>query len=120
MAQIGTRIFPENLEPSEYQVAMLVSKTDSLHPIKIRELMEATGLNDRAIKGICRNLRDTHLLPIGASRKEPAGIYWITNAEAFLTYYHTTKAQALSELKTLGRMCRKHFPELVGQLSLEF
>jgi len=63
-------------------------------------------------------LRDRYLLPIGASRKPPAGIYWISTKEGFLSYYESTRSQALAELATLGKMCRKHFPELAGQLQL--
>jgi AraC-like DNA-binding protein len=108
------------LRTDEQKLLDLIRPHSYEHPIKIKDLMAATGYDERRIKDLCRTLRDYHLFPIGASRQEPAGIFWITTAEAFLKYFHTIRAQALSELSTLHRMARKHFPELAGQLKLEF
>ena len=113
-------IIPERLNEEEYAVAVIVRQHGLEDPVKIKDITEATGYDERKVKGICRTLRDYHLLPIGASRKQPAGIYWITTEAGFLNYYHTTKAQALSELGTLGRLARKHFPDLAGQLKFDF
>lgn len=108
------------LKEDERRVADLIHGRRAANPIKIKEITAETGYDERKVKAVCRTLRNYHLLPIGASRREPAGIFWISTAEEFMAYYHTTKAQALDELQTLGRLCRRHFPELAGQLKLEF
>ena len=112
------KIPADELEPMEYEVALIIAGHEESKPVKIREITDETGLDERSVKGICRTLRDKFLLPIGASRRPPAGIYWITTKEGFLRYYETTRSQALSELVTLNKMAKRHFPELAGQLSI--
>jgi len=107
-----------DLDPEEASVVILISQADRQHPVRIAEIQKQTGLSDRTVKAIVHTLREVHLLPIGGSRRPPVGMFWIQDAAGFQSYYDQTYAQAMSELRTLHKMARTHYPELAGQLLL--
>jgi hypothetical protein len=67
-----------------------------------------------------QELRREWLLPIGSSRRAPAGYFWMQTAAQFIEWSRAYRSQAIDELVTLFKLQRANFAELAGQQPLDF
>lgn len=109
------------LNATENSVSTLVMfRKGRSNPISIDAISRETGLSPRQVKGVIESLRTTHRMPIGASREEPAGYFWIVDAEDQAAAARPYRNQILTMWKTLRVLdSRKRLRELLGQLKLE-
>lgn len=101
-----------------FHLARLLALTTSERPLTIEALASHFRLSDRQVKSLTRTLRREWLLPIGSSRQQPAGLYWILSPKDFFDWSRAYRSQAIDELATYYRLQRRNFPELAGQTSL--
>ncbi|MEZ5421824.1 MAG: hypothetical protein R2682_01860 [Pyrinomonadaceae bacterium] len=74
----------------------------------------------RLVADMIETLRKQWLMPIGA-RKEGGGGYWIITTEAdYREWFEHAAAAPKTQLATIWANARRNFPELAGQLALEF
>jgi biotin operon repressor len=102
------------------KTARALVKATPERPVTGRVLQAHLGVSERAVKGFVELLRCDWQLPIGSSREEPHGYYWISTPEQFDRWFQTFSAQAMAELKTAYRLMKSNYPELAGQLPLHF
>lgn len=76
--------------------------------------------SERAIKALILSLRDDHSFPIVASKSQPVGYWWCRSAEEMKEQWERVRGEAVGMLATWSRLIKAHFPELAGQLRLEF
>lgn len=109
----------------ERAVAILIYPRRRPVPISIAAIVgvigaEFTPLTDRKVKEIVEQLRLTHHCPIGASRQEPFGYFWIVTAADRETAVRPYRQQILTMWRTLRALdSPAALRELHGQLRLE-
>jgi hypothetical protein len=102
-----------------FNLARFLTKATSERPLMIKELRHYFGFcDDRTVKDMARRLRREWLLPIGASRQLPYGLYWINSPKDFLDWGRPFRSQAIDEIATYFRLLKRNFPELAGQQNL--
>lgn len=78
-----------------------------------------TGWTERRVKQVVEALRMNHHLPIGSTRSEPHGYFWIVTAEDHDAAWAPYRAQVLKMWRLLAVQCRRGWlVELHGQLRL--
>jgi hypothetical protein len=81
---------------------------------KSGEITGMTGIGDREIREIIRELRrEGH--PIGSG---PRGFWWINNSGELKEYFSNMKSRAFDMLKTVSIQERSSAAELAGQLGI--
>ena len=66
------------------------------------------------------DLRSEWLLPVGARKDDPSGYWIITDAADFAEWFTRSKSSPLTQLTTIHRVARRHFPTFAGQIELDF
>jgi len=86
-------------------------------PVSLSTIQSRCGLADeRTVKHIVERLRRVHGLPIGVSRKPPAGYWWASTADDLVEASEPMRRQAITMLTTVARMRGAHrLTELLGQ-----
>jgi hypothetical protein len=91
--------------------------------VEILRLVDAqryTGLNDRKVKEIVRQLRMMHRVPIGSLRGESHGYFRMVDAEDLEAGLRPLWSQVIEELRVLRAVApRAWVAELRGQLAME-
>ncbi len=86
-------------------------------PISVESLQAILGVSDRSVKKAVEELRMLWKLPIGSSKGDPSGYYWIHSVEEFKEWLDRFLAQPKREFSTAHTMARANFPELAGQIN---
>jgi hypothetical protein len=103
-----------------FNTARALVHATATQPISRYMLQGFLRSQERDVKDFVRELRREWSLPIGSSRKQPFGYYFIYTAAEFLDWSRVYRSQAIDELVTLYKLQRRHFPELTGQESFQF
>ena len=75
------------------------------HPVKTKDLKNATGLNERMIRDGINNLRFTYSVPIGSIRHATnAGYYFIRSEADLIACLAPIRAQAREELNMVNKL----------------
>ena len=75
------------------------------HPVKTKDLKNATGLNERMIRDGINNLRFTYSVPIGSIRHATnAGYYFIRSETDLIACIAPIRAQAREELNVVNKL----------------
>lgn len=89
-------------------------------PILREKIMAATGLPERAVKGIVAELVVTHRLRIAGSRGDPAGYFMVVDLEDQAVAVGPFREQIFSMWRRLRVLMDKHaLAEMAGQLAME-
>jgi hypothetical protein len=97
------------------------------NPVPIKEIVRVAAisfrlpnLSDRKVKEIVQQLRVVHRCPIGARREEPAGYFWIVDAEDLEAGLGPYRAQVIEGWRVLRAIApRAWVLQLHGQLTLD-
>ncbi|GEM_PF-3452448 len=76
--------------------------------------------SERSIKSLILSLRDDHCFPIVASKAPPFGYWWCRSAAEMKEQWDRVRGEAVGMMSTWSRLIKQHFPELAGQLRLDF
>ena len=88
--------------------------------IPLKALMDATGRDERQVRGVVEQLIVAHRMRIGTSLAAPCGYYTIETAEDLTRAVGPYKSQILSMLKRLRVLMEPHeLRELYGQMGLD-
>lgn len=100
-------------------IAELILVRRLRNPIRTDEIANKTGLPEREIRAVVERLRAVFRMPVGGSKRRPAGFFWIrTKAEARVAYQCYT-CGARTTFKIVRRFIPDDFiAELEGQLRL--
>lgn len=104
----------------DFELARALVRATVARPVRNAILAVLLGVNEREVKRIIQTLRTDWLLPIGSLREPPYGYYWMATPEDCLAWFNVMKSQALSELGTAYRLIKRHYPQLAGQLAINF
>lgn len=75
------------------------------HPVKTKDLKNATGLNERMIRDGINNLRFNYSVPIGSIRHATnAGYYFIRSETDLIACIAPIRAQAREELNVVNKL----------------
>lgn len=75
------------------------------HPVKTKDLKNATGLSERMIRDGINNLRFTYSVPIGSIRHATnAGYYFIRSETDLIACIAPIRAQAREELNVVNKL----------------
>ena len=75
------------------------------HPVKTKDLKNATGLSERLIRDAINNLRFTYSVPIGSIRHATnAGYYFIRSETDLIACIAPIRAQAREELNVVNKL----------------
>ena len=93
----------------------------SAQPVTIRELIQKTKLDARAIKNAVRSLRLSYDIPVGASRDgEEGGYFLMLNREDLDLFLASALRQIQGELQVVRAVGGSSAAqELLGQLALD-
>ncbi len=120
---VKTPPWREGLRPSrdEAAVAEIIWRHQGRkQPVSIARIAEATGLNERSVKGVVEALVVQHHLRIGGKREEPVGYFVVCDAEDLDTATRPFRNQILAMWRRLRVLEAPHaLRELLGQLTLE-
>jgi biotin operon repressor len=108
------------INPLIFDAARALVRTSAARPLPGPVLQKFLGASEREVKGVIEALRADWLLPIGSSRKAPAGYFWITTPAEFEAWFRPYQSQALQSLKTGYAMMKANYPELAGQINFHF
>lgn len=89
------------------------------HAVQVREISLRTGIDERKVREIVKDLVERHYLPIGSTSGHPGGYYVITDPGELRQVRSSLVRRAVSILnraKTYDRAGWVH--ELAGQLAL--
>lgn len=112
--------FTDPFQARMFHAARALTRTNTKRTVRGLTLGLFLSLSDRQVKGLIEALRNRWHLPIGSLRVEPFGYYWMATPQDCLAWFNTMKAQATSELGTAYRLIKRHYPELAGQLKIDF
>jgi hypothetical protein len=107
-------------------VACLLLSATSEKPKSIKDIIDAVQLQTgkrldlRAVMEIVRSLRKEHAFPILSRKAKPNGYWWCSSIEDMQVFIEAFRSVALDELHTLSRIIKENYPELAGQLKLDF
>jgi hypothetical protein len=116
----------KKIDDAMFALASALVSANAERPIlgeALASLVGAEGdptLQLRFVKRLAQRLRKEWHLPVCGRRETPFGYFIAANAEEFLDWMRTTRAQAISELATAYHLFTANFPELAGQQSLDF
>jgi len=112
---------PATPEPVERLVAAVIWRHQGrTKPVTIAEVAEVVNLDARKVKEIVEVLRVTHRCKIGAKRGDPAGYFWIVDAEDLKAAVEPYRNQILSMWRTLHVLdSRESMRELLGQMRID-
>jgi hypothetical protein len=117
----------DDLPPVERAVALYLSdNASSGSPVALRDVLGmlasrfAWQINEREVKAIIRELRRTYGLPVMSRKGRPSGYWLCSSVEEMQEWIRTFKAQSLDELATLAKVVRVNYPQLAGQIEIEF
>jgi hypothetical protein len=102
------------------QAARCLVRATPQTPISLTALCQHLSASDRTVKSFIESARNEWHLPIGANRNFPSGYYWIETPEQMKAWIREFSAQPLKELQTLHGVVKANFPELAGQINLDF
>ena len=114
------------LSDVEKLVASALLDASKDKPISNDRLREMAGtelrvvIDAREMKAVILRLREEHLFPIMAIKTHPGGYWWCRSAEEMKAYYERVQKESLSRLSSISRVIKRNFPELAGQLGLDF
>lgn len=114
------------LTPEEAFVANLLLDASATRPLNneaLRDLLRGRfceEYSERELKALILSLRDGHSFPIVASKSKPFGYWWCRSAEEMREQWERVRGEAVGMLATWSRLIKAHFPELAGQLRLDF
>jgi len=110
----------QNVLPQTLLTARLLIHSTSAQPVSRESLQGQLRSTEREVKAVAQELRREWFLPIGSSRRQPSGYYWMHTPEDFLNWSRAYRSQAIDELVTLHKLQRNNFPELAGQDAFDF
>jgi hypothetical protein len=116
----------KKIDDSMFAMASALVSARVDYPILGEALASLTGaegesaLQLRFVKRLAQRLRKEWHLPVCGRRETPFGYFIAANADEFLDWMRTTRAQAISELATAYHLFTSNFPQLAGQQSLDF
>ena len=114
------------LSDVEQLVASALLDASRERPVSNERLRDLVGaelrivIDDREMKAVILRLREEHLFPIMAVKTNPAGYWWCRSAEEMKAYYERVRKESLARLNTVSKVIKVNFPELAGQLGLDF
>ena len=101
------------------RLALIIRQSRKESPIMGRSLGQFLGCDLRSIAASVQALVLEHRLPIGSTRGEPSGYYWIHSLDeldAVCAMYHNTAMKLLVREAALKRIT---LDELLGQMRLD-
>ncbi len=104
----------------DFHCARALVRATAQRPVRGTTLGVFLGVSEREVKRLIHTLRNSWHLPIGSLRAEPCGYYWMSTPEDCLAWFNVMKSQAMSELGTAYRLIKRHYPQLAGQLVINF
>jgi len=100
--------------------AMIWEHQGRANPISLEAVSQATGLDERAVKGIVEQLVVTHRMRIGGKREAPVGYFVVVDAEDQETAVRPFRNQVLAMWRRLRVLAEpRALRELHGQLTIE-
>lgn len=105
------------MSENERVVAWMIFQSTRDSAVSVHELAIAQEISEREVKGIIRNLRTVHLLPIGASRlRGRSGYWWARTPEELMETVRPMLNQAKAELAFVRQAVGgKAMLEMLGQ-----
>ncbi len=114
------------LSDVEKLVASALLDASKESPVSNERLRDLVGaelrivIDEREMKAVILRLREEHLFPIMAVKANPGGYWWCGSAEEMKAYYERVRKESISRLATVSKLIKVNFPELAGQLGLDF
>lgn len=108
---------PHSLAPLEVMVmGALLSHSGRQAAITVGDISIVTMLSDRTVRAILKHLTEKRGIGIVTGC---TGCYLVETAAELEEYLDNLKKRALSTLRRMAVLARKHLPELLGQLRIE-
>lgn len=86
--------------------------------VRKHRLSRITGLNERTMRKIIKDLIEVHQLPIGSTSSFPAGYFICQTSEEVEDICETSWRQAISLLKRVGSLRRQNARQVSQQIEL--
>ena len=110
-----------NLAYDEKQIAGIISNAQGRsQAVQVKEIARRSGIDDRRVREIVKQLVEDHYLPIGSTSGLPGGYYMITDAKELRQVRRSLVRRAVSILNR-ARVYDKAgwVKEMAGQLAIK-
>ncbi len=108
------------LSEKERDIAVVIQHRRRDYPVQVKVLTEVTGLGERAVRNIVRDLVMEHGLPIGSVfAVDKPGFYWITDHQELQEAAQRQIHLGVSILRRGYALFGKNIDRLVGQVEAD-
>ena len=105
------------LSEMEQRVAAIIRRRGREDPVAAADIVAMTGIADRSVRNIVRDLVIEHGLPIGSQcASDKNGFYWISDAMELKAAADRHVRFGIMNIVRGRRLFRYHRDELIGQL----
>jgi len=108
------------LTPEERSIlAVLQNCRGQKLAIRVPDLADRVGMDDRTVRKVVKHLVEFHHLSIGSTPSNTPGYYMIMTAEEAWEVFKSLRRRALSILRRASVIRKMTLPKLLGQLQFE-
>ncbi len=117
LAKVQSRNPNLELSEMEQRVAAAIRRHDGTDPVAAADIVAVTGLSDRAVRNIVRDLVIEHGLPIGSCCAcDRPGFFWISDPEELKKAADRHVRFGIVNILRGRRLYRYNKDELIGQV----
>jgi hypothetical protein len=100
--------------------AILRTRQGRARAVSAAKLAHWTGLPERQVRAVLKDMIEAHQLPIASTPQRPAGYFLTTSEEEIEAVCRSLRGRALSILRRMACLRRTSLPALMQQLALDF